>query len=64
MKWPPWGRMPQATEDAESAKAEAERALRDARNFARRVEDVTCRLQETRRRNHFAEALARAIRGA
>lgn len=56
--------MPQATDDAEHAKAEAERALKDARNFARRVDDVTCRLQETRRRNHFAEALARAIRGA
>lgn len=52
-----------APEDADEAVVQARRALADARNFSRRVEDVAERLQETRRRNHFAEAVARAIRG-
>lgn len=51
------------SEDAEAAAAEARRGLRDAENLACRLEEVADRLSKTRQRNHFAAAVARAIRG-
>jgi len=50
------------SDDAELAKREAMRARRDAENFARRVDHVTGKLQETHRRNHIAEAVETVIR--
>lgn len=44
------------------AKRQAQRALQDAENFARRVDHVTGKLQETHRRNHIAEAVETVIR--
>jgi hypothetical protein len=50
--------------DAQHAAEEARRGLKDAENLACRLEDVADRLSKTRERNHFAAAVARALRGA
>ena len=62
MRLPRWRRPCPVSDDAELAKREAMRARRDAENFARRVDHVTGKLQETHRRNHIAEAVETVIR--
>lgn len=66
MTWWLWRRRPQEgrpSEEATGAAAEADRALRDVENLTCRVNDIAERLAETHRRNHFGDAVARAIRG-
>lgn len=63
MKWP-WKRQhPCPSEDAASAAAIAKRSLVDARNFETRASRMSEQLTETLRRNHFAAAVAQAMRG-
>lgn len=65
MRWP-WRREQlegRASEEATAAAMEAKRARRDFENLAHRVDDVADKLSKTRERNHFAAAVARAIRG-
>lgn len=62
MKWP-WSRVPCATKEAEEASEQAKRALEDAVNFDARAERVAEKLWATKERNHFAAAVAKAIRG-
>lgn len=62
MRWPRWRRPRAVSPDAEHAQREAIRAREDAENFARRVDHVTGKLQETHRRNHIAEAVETVIR--
>lgn len=61
MRWPFWNRLPVATDEAEDARAQARRALADARNFDRRVDKVTSATRQIGLRNHFAEAVEIAI---
>lgn len=61
----PWGRRGVSTGEADEAQQQAQRARLDAENFDRRTEELVQRLSETRKRNHFAEAvMAAIIRGA
>jgi hypothetical protein len=64
MRWPFYSRArsekDQAMDDAMWA---ADRALLDAQQMRSRATAVGDRLRETGRRNHFGEAVARAIRG-
>lgn len=57
MRWWPFLRQPVATDEAEEARAQARRALLDARNFDRRVEHVAHRTRQIGLRNHFAESV-------
>lgn len=50
-------------EELDHALRQAERALTDARELRCRADSVADRLSRTRERNHFAAAVARAIRG-
>ena len=50
-------------QDMDDALWEADRALRDAKNLRYRADAIGDRLRETGRRNHFGEAVARALRG-
>lgn len=61
--WPFSKKRPEACEEATAALWEAQRALRDANDLYSRAEVVADKLEETRRRNHFGEAVTRAIRG-
>jgi len=49
--------------DAERAREGAAEALREAEEQWERVHEVTKSLQHVRRRNNFAEAVERVIRG-
>lgn len=49
--------------DAVAADVEAARALTDAKALTSRADHIADRLSKTRERNHFAAAVARAIRG-
>lgn len=62
MKWP-WSREACASPEAEEASEQARRALKDAMNFDARAEKVAEKLTAARERNHFAAAVAAAIRG-
>ena len=62
MRLPRWRRPHPVSGDADMAKKQAVRARQDAENFARRVDHVTGKLQETHRRNHIAEAVETVIR--
>lgn len=62
MRLPHWRRPRPVSTEAEAAKREAMRARQDAENFARRVDHVTGKLEETHRRNHIAEAVETVIR--
>lgn len=64
MRWPWRHRTPQPTGDARASLYQAARALADAERLDCAVRDVAGRLRETRERNHFADAVTRAIRGA
>lgn len=61
MKWP-WRRHGFASGEAEDAKCEAQRALKDARNFDRRADSIQQHADQIRRRNHIAESLELVIR--
>lgn len=63
MNWPWTKREACPTQEAEDAATHAKRALLDAQNFDRRVDRVADELSKTRERNHFAAAVAKAIRG-
>lgn len=63
MKWWPFSKKRPANAEATAALWEAHRALRDADDLYCRAEVVANKLEETRRRNHFGEAVTRAIRG-
>lgn len=52
-----------ASPEADEAAVQAARALQDAENLGRRVDQSTADLAETRRRNHFAAAVAASMRG-
>lgn len=54
----------QADADMDAHLWEAERALVDARQLHSRADEIADRLSKTRERNHFAAAVARALRGA
>ena len=70
--WPPWRRRPGCpSEEARQSVEEAARAVKDARvqreiaaETHERAIRSAARLQETRRRNHFGEAVARSMRRA
>ena len=62
--WPWARRAPKASEEADSAVERTSRALVDAQNFDTRASHMSDRLTETLRRNHFAAAVAKAMRGA
>lgn len=63
MRWP-WNRREHGVSDeARFAACDAARALVDARNLSRRVDRLADQLAETRKRNHFAAAIADAMRG-
>jgi hypothetical protein len=64
VRWPLHHREGHPSADAQQAVADTARGLVDADNLACRLEDATERLAQTRERNHFAAAVARAIRGA
>ena len=53
----------QCDRDMDAALWESNRALQDAKQLRSRMDRVSERLQETKRRNHFGEAVARALRG-
>ena len=66
MRWP-WCRRKacgRPSEEADHAAWEARRGLADARALGSRVEQIARDLEETRRRNHFAEAIAASMRRA
>jgi hypothetical protein len=63
MRWPWKRRKGCASEDAECASKEASRALQDAISLGGRVSHVAAQLHETKERNHFAAAIAGAIKG-
>jgi hypothetical protein len=62
MRWPWRCRAGRPTEEAHHAAWEALRGLQDVQALTARAEDVARRLDETRRRNHFAEAIAASMR--
>lgn len=71
MRWPWRRRRGCPTEEAQQATQESERAYKDARvqraiaeDTHLRATETAARLDETRRRNHFAEAVARSMRRA
>lgn len=66
--WPWRKRMAQPTEEATHAAAESVRGLLDAQamhkqasDSNRKAEDVASRLEQTRQRNHFADAVAESM---
>jgi hypothetical protein len=61
--WPWHRRRPDDGEDLEDAHKQADRAIRDAQQLRYRADEVVGDLSKTRERNHFAAAVARAIRG-
>lgn len=63
MRWPFRKRQPQPSEDARHAVWQAERQLKDTEKMSCRVDEVADQLHEIRRRNHFGDAVTRAIRG-
>jgi hypothetical protein len=64
LRWPPCRRRRvQGCEDIDAAIWEANRALQDAKQLRCRADGIGEALRETRRLNHFGEAVARAIRG-
>lgn len=48
--------------DAQEALRQARRQLADTNRFASHVDEVADRLEEIRRRNHFADAVKAAMR--
>lgn len=65
MRWP-WRRRRRSapSEDARHALDQARRALIDTERMSCRVDEVADQLDAIRKRNHFADAVSRAIRGA
>jgi len=63
MRWPWKRQLPCPSAEAVSAAEHAKRSLVDARNFDRRADRISEELTETLRRNHFAAAVAKAMRG-
>ena len=63
MKWPWRHQRPCPSLEIEDAARQASRSLEDAQAFERRAIQMSRDLAETLRRNHFAEAVARAMRG-
>jgi hypothetical protein len=61
--WPFRKRLGCPSEEASHAAAEAARGVRDIEALTGRAADIVERLAETHRRNHFGDAVARAIRG-
>jgi len=68
MRWP-WSREPRPSEDARHALVHARRQLVDtdrldaaADDMTRRADLIGDRWEETRRRNHVAEAVVESIR--
>jgi hypothetical protein len=62
VRWPWHRRESRPSQEAQAALWQADRALTDAERLDRAAQEVADRLRETRRRNHFAEAVARSIR--
>jgi hypothetical protein len=62
VKWWPRRRAADCSGEAEVAKCEAQRALKDAHNFGRRADAIQTQADQIRRRNHIAEAMEWAIR--
>ena len=64
MRWP-WQRHKKSepTDDAKASLSQARRTLIDAERLDCAAQEVAGRLRQTRERNHFAEAVTRAIRG-
>jgi len=61
VRWP-WRRGGVPSEDAEHAKAQAKRALKDAENFDKRADAAAKRFERTKERNHIAESIEAVIR--
>lgn len=62
MRWP-WQRpRTEPAEEVEQAHRDAERKLAEACRRDREVREVTEKLRELRRRNHFAEIIAESMR--
>lgn len=64
MTWLPWKRKAKRDKaDGQKARADAERNLRDAEAQWPAVRDVSASLRRMQRRNNFAEAIERIMRG-
>lgn len=61
--WPFRRRASEPSEDAQAAVSQADRALKDAERLDCRADEVADAFARSRQQNHFASAVARAIRG-
>ena len=61
--WPWRRRKSRPSEDASASAFQAQRALKDTERLAERVDQVAAELDRIRERNHFAAAVAKAMRG-